>query len=207
MSLLSIRLPVTSWVLQRGSLVSILVVALVSAGRSPSQYPSPIRRMFAIFTSPCATPQACMHLSARPISLTTLTGTSSGAPPCQLDRETVARSVVPRSKTVHSNLTLRVSPWGLRPPASCTQSTSASSLPLTLRVLSFSVIVPFSTSGNTGISMRCQNQSLGVRSLDWPLPLSSPATIRPPLWLDPLRRRRLRCFTTCLEKAASVGSW
>ena len=62
MSLHIILLPEISEVLDSGSFVSIFVVALVRAGKSPSQKFSPIFITFAILTSPCATPQACKHL-------------------------------------------------------------------------------------------------------------------------------------------------
>mmetsp|Transcript_27013 Transcript_27013/g.88330 ORF Transcript_27013/g.88330 Transcript_27013/m.88330 type:complete len:216 (+) Transcript_27013:1945-2592(+) len=209
MSLHIILLPEISEVLDSGSFVSIFVVALVRAGKSPSQKFSPIFITFAILTSPCATPQACRHLSAWPTSCTTRTGISSGAPDCHSDRDREARSDDPRSKTVHNKRTARVSPPGFltSPPPSCPHSTSANSLPRTLRVLSASVMVSFSFSGSTGTSMRCQNHARGVKIFDSVRSSSVPAHTTPPRCPVDLRRSRFLCLRTCFEKACSVGSW
>mmetsp|Transcript_18147 Transcript_18147/g.43786 ORF Transcript_18147/g.43786 Transcript_18147/m.43786 type:complete len:294 (+) Transcript_18147:551-1432(+) len=214
MSLHIIRLPVVRVVEQRGSLVSILVVARMSAGRSPSQYPSPTCMMLAILTSPCAIPHACMLRKALSASVTTRTGTPAGAPLFQLSLDIEARSLVPRSKTVHSSLTLRVSlgsppapftPWA--PAPSTPHRRSASSLPRTRRVRSLGVIVAFSVSGITGISTRCQNQRRGESIRASGLSLSSTDITSPPRCPAGRLRSLLRCLTTCREKACSVGSW
>mmetsp|Transcript_11828 Transcript_11828/g.40761 ORF Transcript_11828/g.40761 Transcript_11828/m.40761 type:complete len:283 (-) Transcript_11828:1109-1957(-) len=106
-SLLIMRLPVMILVLTTGSTVSIFVVARVRAGRSPSQYSSPTFKMFAIFTSPCATPQACIHRSDFPISSKTLIAILRGAPARHLLLAVEPRSPSASSKTEHRRRTLR----------------------------------------------------------------------------------------------------
>ena len=93
MSLQSSRAPPARAEVASGSLVSILVVGRDTAGRSPSQNPSPLRMMLASFTSPCTTPHPCMHRSAFPTSRSTPSGTLSGAPCLQSARAKVAKSL------------------------------------------------------------------------------------------------------------------
>ena len=234
MSLLNIRRPDVIRVLTRGSEVSILVVARVSAGRSASLYASPHLSTLAIFKSPWATPHACMHRSACPTSCITRVTTPAGAPWRQRLRAEEKRSPEARSKTEHSTRTLRTRSLGSvvcgdvgpcieavhrRSPSLAPQvhaevltwqSTSASSRPLTRRVWSLGVSDLFSSSGTGRMWNLCQNHKRGVMIIDWALPASeAPTTTSPESagWSRTLRSTLLRCFTTWRENASRVGSW